>query len=32
MAPGLLEACEILFGPDAQARLTEYRELLRRSA
>jgi len=25
-APGLLEACEILFGSDAQARLVEYRE------
>jgi len=29
-APGLLEACEILFGIDAQARLDEYRELLAR--
>jgi alpha-glycerophosphate oxidase/glycerol-3-phosphate dehydrogenase len=27
-APGLLEACEILFGADAQARLDEYRESL----
>jgi len=27
-APGLLEACEILFGDDAQARLDEYRESL----
>ncbi len=27
-APGLLEACEILFGSDAQARLAEYRESL----
>ena len=27
-APGLLEACEILFGDDAQARLVEYRESL----
>ncbi|MEZ5570435.1 MAG: glycerol-3-phosphate dehydrogenase/oxidase [Halioglobus sp.] len=27
-APGLLEACEILFGSEAQARLAEYRETL----
>lgn len=27
-APGLLQACEILFGGDAQARLDEYRESL----
>ncbi len=31
-APGLLEACEILFGSDAQARLAEYRESLNRGA
>ena len=27
-APGLLEACEILFGDDARLRLAEYRESL----
>ena len=27
-APGLLEACEILFGSEAQQRLAEYRETL----